>query len=209
MSLNILNLFLSIPALLIAFTVREYTRARVADSLGDKTPRFQKRLTLDPLAHIDPVGFIAMLLFNFGWSKPVQINKSAFKRYRKDSLKVNISAWLSNLIVAVVVAIIYALFIKLFGRVNSDIISIITIILRYIIIFNVNLFVFNILPLPGLDGFRILEDYSPKTFYKISETIYQYYTIILILVIVAGGRILYIPTNFIMNILETLIKIII
>lgn len=208
MSFSILNLFLSVPALLIAFTVREYTRAKVADSLGDKTPRFQKRLTLDPLAHIDIVGFIAMLFFGFGWSKPVQINKSAFKRYRKDSLKVNISAWLSNLVVAFVFAIIYALFIKFFGRVNSDVVNIIRVILIYIIKLNVNLFVFNTLPLPGLDGFRILEDYSPKTFYKIADVIYQYYTIILILVIAVGGRILYIPSNFIMNIIESLIRLI-
>lgn len=208
MSSYILNLFLSIPALLIAFTVREYTRAKVADKLGDKTPRFQKRLTLDPFAHIDPVGFIAMLLFKFGWSKPVQINKSAFKKYRKDSLKVNISAWLSNLVAAALFAVIYALFVKVFGGINSDIIGIIAIILRYVIVFNVNLFVFNILPLPGLDGFRILEDYSPKTFYKIADTVYQYYTIILILVIAFGGSLLSIPSNFIMNMLNTLIRII-
>ena len=67
---SILNMILMIPGMLIAFTFHEYAHAYVADKLGDKTPRFQGRLTLNPIAHIDPIGFIAVLIFSFGWAKP-------------------------------------------------------------------------------------------------------------------------------------------
>ena len=79
---KLLEIFLTIPALLIAFSVKEYARARVADMLGDKTPRLQGRLTLDPFAHIDIMGLIFMLFLSFGWSKAVQINRNAFKNPR-------------------------------------------------------------------------------------------------------------------------------
>ena len=68
---SLLNIILMIPAMLIAFTFHEYAHALMADRLGDKTPRFQGRLTLNPAAHIDLFGFIAVLLFGFGWAKPV------------------------------------------------------------------------------------------------------------------------------------------
>ena len=85
----LLNIILMIPGMLIAFTFHEYAHAFVADKLGDKTPRFQGRLTLNPLVHIDPMGFLAVIIFRFGWAKPVQTNPSAYKNYYKDDLKVN------------------------------------------------------------------------------------------------------------------------
>ena len=92
----LLDAFLSIPAILIAFSVKEYTRAKMADKLGDKSPRFKGELTLDPLKHVDIAGALMMAFFGFGWSKSVEINKYAFKNPKKDALKVNIAAWLSN-----------------------------------------------------------------------------------------------------------------
>lgn len=206
MAFWILNKLLSIPAILVAFSFREYARAKMADKLGDKSPRFQGRLTLDPFAHIDPVGFIAIVLFGFGWSKPVEINKNAFKKPTQDSLKVNLAAWLSNLVIAIVGAILWALCIRFFGNLGS-ISDIIILILNYIIIINVNLFVFNILPLPGLDGFRILEDFSPKHFYRIADAIYQYYMVILILVVLVGGRLIQGPSLFIIGLISKFVQI--
>ena len=109
---GLLDMILIIPAMLVAFTFHEYAHALVADRLGDKTPRFQGRLTLNPLAHIDPFGFIAVLVFGFGWAKPVQTNPSAYKDYRKDDLKVSLAGVTANLIVAIIAAVIYALYIK-------------------------------------------------------------------------------------------------
>ncbi len=103
---SILNMILMIPGMLIAFTFHEYAHAYVADKLGDKTPRFQGRLTLNPIAHIDPIGFIAVLIFSFGWAKPVQTNPSAYKNYHKDDLKVSLAGPIANFLVAIVVALI-------------------------------------------------------------------------------------------------------
>lgn len=195
---KLLEIFLTIPALLIAFSVKEYARAKTADMLGDKTPRLQGRLTLDPFAHIDIMGLIFMLLLSFGWSKAVQINRNAFKNPRRDALKVNFAALFSNLVVAFIASLFYVLLILLFGE-SSDTMQIISLVLYYIIMININLFVFNILPLPGLDGFRILADLFPELFRKIARTIYRYYVIILIAVLLIGSNLLIYPCSFIIN----------
>ncbi|HHQ4329149.1 site-2 protease family protein [Clostridium perfringens] len=193
----LLDAFLSIPAILIAFSVKEYTRAKMADKLGDKSPRFKGELTLDPLKHVDIAGALMMAFFGFGWSKSVEINKYAFKNPKKDALKVNIAAWLSNLVVAIIGVILTSLYLRFFGL-RGDLSQIIFLILQYIIILNVNFFVFNILPLPGLDCFRILEDLKPQLFYKLSEIVYQYYYPILIVIILLGRYVLAIPSQLVM-----------
>lgn len=198
MANKLLEIFLTIPALLIAFSVKEYARAKVADMLGDKTPRLQGRLTLDPFAHIDIMGLIFMLFLSFGWSKAVQINRNAFKNPKGDALKVNFAALFSNLIMAFIASFFYVLLILLFGE-SSDTMQIISLVLYYIIMININLFVFNILPLPGLDGFRILADLFPNLFRKIAGTIYRYYIIILIAVLLIGSNLLIYPCSIIIN----------
>lgn len=195
---KLLEIFLTIPALLIAFSAKEYARAKTADILGDDTPRTQGKLTLDPFAHIDIMGLIFMLLLSFGWSKAVQINRNAFKNPRLDELKVNFAALFSNLIVAFIAALLYVLLIFLFGT-STDAMQIISLVLYYIILININLFVFNILPLPGLDGFRILADLFPSLFRKISMVIYRYYVIILIAVLLIGSNLLVYPCSFIIT----------
>ena len=109
---SILNMILMIPGMLIAFTFHEYAHAYVADKLGDKTPRFQGRLTLNPIAHIDPIGFIAVLIFSFGWAKPVQTNPSAYKNYYKDDLKVSLAGPIANFLVAIVIAVILGFYVN-------------------------------------------------------------------------------------------------
>lgn len=202
----LLNAFLSIPAILIAFSVKEYTRAKMADRLGDKSPRFKGELTLDPLKHVDIFGALMMAFFGFGWSKSVEINKYAFKNPKKDALKVNITAWLSNLIVAIIGAIIMVLYLKFFGL-GGNISQIIFLMIQYIVILNINFFVFNILPLPGLDCFRILEDLKPKLFYKLSGVIYEYYNIILIVIILIGRYILVFPSQIVINFVYSIARL--
>lgn len=209
MNFNLEGMIYSIPAILIAFTVREYVRAKTADKLGDKTARFQGRLTLNPLAHIDPIGFFMIVLVGLGWSKPVEVNKYAFKNPAKDNFKVNLAAWLSNLFIAIIGGLVFGVFLKLYYQGGSDVIYIFMIMFKYVMVINVNLFIFNLLPLPGLDGFRMLEYISPKNFYKISDVIYQYYSIILILVIFVGGKIISYPSMMIVNIIMKLVKTII
>ena len=102
MNISIYEKLIIIPAIIIAFTFHEYAHAKVADKLGDKTPRFQGRLTLNPAKHIDPIGFILVLIMGFGWAKPVETNPSMFKDYYKDDLKVSLAGPMMNLLLSIV-----------------------------------------------------------------------------------------------------------
>lgn len=201
-----------IPALVLAFTFHEYAHAKMADKLGDKTPRFQGRLTLNPASHIDPLGAIMILLFGFGWAKPVQTNPSVYKNYHKDDLKVSLAGPIANLLLAIVGCIAWVLFIRIgysTGLYAVKVYSVILDILQVIFTLNVSLFVFNLIPIPGLDGFAILRDLKPDFFYKISESLYRYQYIILILLIFGGGRFISIPVNFICRIILKIVKAVI
>ena len=198
--MQLLMIILKIPAILIAFTAQGYAKALVADKLGDKTPRFQGRLTLNPAAHIDLMGFILILIASFGWTKPLNTNPSAYKRGYKDAIKVSIAAPLANLLVGFIATILYVATFTLLSNILSDTTYfILSTMIMLIASINVSLFVFNLLPIPGLAGFEIFRDLWPKTFYKVSDKIYQYQFLILIAIIFIGGTILSIPVGFILN----------
>lgn len=211
---SLINIILMIPAILIGFTFHEYAHAVVADKLGDKTPKFQGRLTLNPFVHIDIIGFIMILVAGFGWAKPVQINPSAFKNRYKDDLKVSIAGPIANLIVAFIAAIFMALISK-YGltalSVTSGLYGIILRIMYLTVTTNCMLFVFNLIPIPGLDGFHILRDLFPSYYYKISDTVYKYQMIILLVIIVTpiASYIVGIPSKLLYNALINIASIII
>ena len=197
---DLLTIILTIPGALIAFTAQGYARALVADKLGDKTPRFQVMLTLIPSAHIDPIRFLMILLFRFGWTKPINTNPSAYKRGYKDAIKVSIAAPIANLLVGFIAMILYVFCYKFLLNILPDTaFYILSMMIGYTASINISLFVFTLLPLPGLAGFDIFRDLWPKTFYKVSDKIYQYQFLILIAIILVGGRILSIPVSFIFN----------
>lgn len=205
--IDILNMIYIFPAMIIAFTFHEFAHAFVADKLGDKTPRFQGRLTLNPMKHIDPLGFLAVLIFKFGWAKPVETNPRAYKNFYKDDLKVSLAGPLMNFVVAFVFTIVFAIYMSIMpGIFAGAAYKFIYTILIYIIMINVNIGVFNLLPIPGLDGFHILRDLFPNKFYKYESEIQRYQGIIMILIIIAGGKIIYYPSNFIFNILISFAK---
>lgn len=206
---SLLNIILMIPAMLIAFTFHEYAHALMADRLGDKTPRFQGRLTLNPAAHIDLFGFIAVLLFGFGWAKPVQTNPSAYKDYRKDDLKVSAAGVIANFLVAIIASVIYALYIRFAYSVLPDSLgNVLKIMISQIIIINVNIGVFNLIPIPGLDGFSILRDIAPSKFYKFEAKFYQYQMLIMLGLVFFGGRIISKPCNVIIGWMQEIINIV-
>lgn len=208
---QILDKILIIPAILLAFTFHEYAHAMTADRLGDKTPKFQGRLTLNPISHIDPIGFIMILVFGFGWAKPVQTNPSAFKNYYKDDLKVSLAGPLANIALAFVFSIILGVYSK-FGLQSSQLGSIIYIIIYYTAYFNCMLFFLNLIPIPGFDGFHILRDLFPKAFYKVSDSIYRYEFLLfmlLILPILPGGSSVFsyivgVPSNLLFSFFRSL-----
>ena len=161
----LLALVLSIPGVLIAITFHEFAHAWMADKIGDDTPRRQGRLNLNPISHMDPIG-IAMLIFaGFGWGRPVEINPNNFNRtisIRKGNALVSLAGPVMNFILAILFSIIYGLTLA-FGKgfLLTEVGGIVSTILIYIISMNVGLGVFNLIPLPPLDGSKILTAILP------------------------------------------------
>jgi len=155
-----LELVLSIPAILIAITFHEFAHAWVADKLGDDTPRQQGRLSLNPIKHIDPFGMVLLLFAGFGWGKPVQINPNNFNRkvsIKQGNAYVSLAGPLMNFILALLFSLIYGLVLKFGGAfLYSTTGKVIQTVLMYTITMNVGLGVFNLIPLPPLDGSKIL-----------------------------------------------------
>lgn len=203
----LLETILVIPGILIAFVIQGYAKALVADKLGDKTPRFQGRLTLNPLAHIDLLGFIMILLVKFGWTKPVEVNPSALKRGRKDEIKVTIAGPIGNLIVAFILLFIYGIWRNTLINILPVSMYIIGLtMLDFAVRININLFIFNLIPMPGLAGFDLFRELSPKNFYKYGSKLYEYQMPILLGVVLLGQYILVYPSRFIYMIFSIILN---
>lgn len=210
----ILEKILIIPAILIGLTFHEFAHGYAADKLGDKTPKFQGRLTLNPFVHIDILGFIMILLIGFGWAKPIETNPSAYKNYYKDDLIVSLAGPFANLVVAFLGAVLMIVFLNT-GFFNmagmANLANIIYKVILAIITINCMLFVFNLLPLPGLDGFHALRDLFPSFFYKLSPSIYKYQLLILVIFIatpLAGiivGKPVELLNTFFINFIKSMI----
>ena len=163
---DVLGLLLTIPGVLVAITFHEFAHAFAAEKLGDDTPRNQGRISLNPLAHLDPFGVIMLIFAHIGWGKPVQINPNNFTRKisaRTAEAIVSLAGPLMNFILAFVFAIIfYALqtFTTTFALANQ-VGRIIMTMLQYAVIVNIGLGVFNLIPLPTLDVSKILMAFLP------------------------------------------------
>lgn len=184
---ELLGLLYSLPGILIAISFHEYAHALAAVKLGDETPRNQGRLTLNPLHHLDPVGFILLLFAGFGWGKPVQINPVRFNRkidMSKGEAIVSFAGPAMNFFLAIVFSLINALVLKYasIGFLMSTAGIIIIAILQDIVIVNVGLGIFNLIPLPPLDGSKILKNFlSYNTRRKFEENQHFFYIIFLAL----------------------------
>ena len=184
--MELLALLLTLPGVIIAITFHEFAHAYVADKLGDDTPRRQGRITLNPLAHIDPVGFFMLIFVHFGWGKPVEINPTNFNRKRsmaKQEMIVALAGPLMNIIIALILTII------LFA-INTFALSftitmtglIISLVLQMAISVNIGLGIFNLIPLPPLDGSKIFINilpYKAKTWFQ--DNIQIFYIIFVVL----------------------------
>lgn len=193
---------IEIPAILIALTFHEYMHGRVAYALGDPTPKQQGRLTLNPIKHLDPLGSILLLLVGFGWAKPVEVNPFHFKGDRgRGMLWVSLAGPGTNLVLAIVAAVLWVL-LGNFGQY-------INFFLEYLFRINVVLAVFNILPVPPLDGSKILAGLLPLRQRHIVYNIERYGTIILFLLVVTGilGRILMPMVALVQNLIISLISL--
>lgn len=150
----ILDKLIMLPGILLAISIHEFSHGFVAVKLGDNTPKIQGRMTLNPLKHIDPLGFMCLLLVGFGWAKPVMIDSRNFKNPRRDDLLVSIAGPISNFIMAFIFVIIMKIS-DMFLPV-TDMTQVIWSVLAGTVSINLVLMVFNLLPIPPLDGHHIL-----------------------------------------------------
>ena len=148
---SLTGLIAGLPGLVIALVIHEYAHAKAADVMGDFTPRMTGRLTLNPMAHIDPIGLIMLLVVRFGWAKPVMINARNFRNWRQGELLVAVAGPVANLIVAFISLLAMAVLFKL-GMFSEGV----RLVLSIMVLFNINFAIFNMLPLPPLDGSKIL-----------------------------------------------------
>lgn len=172
-------------AIVIALSVHEFAHAYVAYKFGDDTAKRQGRLTLSPMAHLDPIGMIAVLLIGFGWARPVPVNPYNFRRPRLAGILVSVAGPISNLLLSAIGLIIWYSLIKL-GIFNTIPPAVTETLMQFFQIFiglNVVLFVFNLLPIPPLDGYRVVEDLAPTNI-RAKMTQYEKYGSIILLILV-------------------------
>ena len=175
---------LSLPAIIIAISFHEFAHAKVAELSGDDVPRRQGRVTLNPVAHIDPVGFFCLLFVGFGWGRPVQINPENFKKKRLDMFLVALAGVVMNVILAFLFCGIWVwLFYhtQLFNGESGDLVYTV---FQNIVVINLVLCVFNLIPVPPLDGFNVVTEIFNLRQTKIYHYAYQYGYIVLMVMII-------------------------
>jgi Zn-dependent protease len=175
------DMIFRIPALLIALTVHEYAHARTAVALGDPTPRFMGRLTLNPVAHLDPIGLLMLWLFKFGWAKPVPINPSYFKNYRQGMVMVSLAGPVSNMILALITAFAIGILAKM-QLLSGDWVKVLWMTYSY----NIILAIFNLVPIPPLDGSKVLASLLPGQQGHVFDQLEQYGPFILMALVYIG-----------------------
>jgi Zn-dependent protease len=169
-NLSFQQLLTIIPAILIAITFHEFAHGRVAMLLGDNTPELTGRNTLNPLKHLDPVGFLLLMVVGFGWAKPVMINPNNFKNLKRDTILVALAGPTANFILAFIFTLLYKILVINLGIVFVGLYNFIF----YSISINLALMVFNLLPIPPLDGSRIILNLIPNSNSEMRLKYYRY-----------------------------------
>ncbi len=150
--MNFTELIYVVPAALLAICGHEYAHGYVSWKLGDPTPEIDGRLTLNPLDHLDPMGTLALIFFHFGWAKPVRINSWYYKDRKKGVLMVSLAGVTANFLMALIGLIFMGLIYKFTGGYVSGILLTFYNFFNYFVVLNVGLAVFNLIPIPPLDG---------------------------------------------------------
>ncbi len=173
-----------LPGIIIGLSMHEFAHAKVADLCGDPTPRLQGRVTINPLAHIDLFGFISLFFIGFGWGRAVEIDPRNFKNPRRDELLVGLAGVTMNLFLAILfTGLLKILFLFspqfLYGDLGGILISV----FQKVILINLVLMVFNLIPVPPLDGFNVAAEIFGFRYKPIYYTLYDKGFLILMILI--------------------------
>ena len=180
--LDFASMIYRIPALLFAISIHEYAHAQCADSMGDPTARYMGRLTFTPMAHLDPIGAILLVVAGFGWAKGVPINVNNFRNRREGILKVSFAGPAANLFLCFLAALMMALLGRM-GMLSDGLYKF----LFWMQLYNVWFAFFNLIPVPPLDGSRILSELLPaKQSWQFNEIVDRYGFYILIALVFTG-----------------------
>ncbi|MBC1580543.1 site-2 protease family protein [Listeria seeligeri] len=164
--------------LLIAFTIHEWSHALVALAFGDDTAKNQGRLSLNPLVHIDLFGLLLILIAGFGWAKPTPVNRFKLKKRRLGSVLVSLAGPISNLLLAIIGVGIYSILLNT----SYEYGSVIPTFLMVFVNLNIVLFVFNLIPLPPLDGYQVLIEFLPLSARAKLEPVERYAMLIFLII---------------------------
>ena len=178
MDFNLIGIIAGIPGLIIAIVVHEYAHARVAVAMGDFTPKATGRLTLNPMAHLDPIGLLMLLLCQFGWAKPVMVNPLNFKNYKRGELLVALAGPAVNLITAFLALLI----LQILATAGVEMTTGVRMVFSLIILYNINFAIFNMIPIPPLDGSKVLMSFLPSNLQYKLMSLERYSFIILIFI---------------------------
>jgi Zn-dependent protease len=185
-----ISMLLGLPGLLVAITFHEMAHGYVAYRLGDPTAKRAGRLTLNPIKHIDPVGFICLLVFRFGWAKPVPVNAMYFKDRQKGIVLVSMAGALANILIAFVslfiATIISEMYSGLMVLTTTDLTYYVWMIFYYMYIYNLFFAIFNLIPIPPLDGSKVLFGFLPAKYQRYYYQYEKYGYVLLLLLIVTG-----------------------
>lgn len=192
---QLIQLLVSVPAVLLCLSVHEACHGYMAYALGDPTAKHAGRLTLDPIRHLDPIGTICLLFFHVGWAKPVPVNPGNFKHPRRDIALVSLAGPVSNFLLALVALFLY----YPLRLAESSIVMTIALMLYMVAVMSIGLGVFNLIPVPPLDGSKILLSFLPRKYeWKFAQ--YQQFIQFGLLILLVLG-VLNTPIRFFVNII--------
>lgn len=204
--LDLSTMIYRVPALLFAISIHEYAHAQCADSMGDPTARYAGRLTFNPLAHLDPIGAVLLVVAGFGWAKGVPINVNNFRNRREGILKVSFAGPAANLFLCFLAALLMALTNRL-GLMSDGMYRF----LLWMQLYNVWFAFFNLIPIPPLDGSRILSELLPaKQSWQFNNIVDRYGFFILIALVFTGitGMIINPLANGYLMLVNSLLRIV-